>query len=72
MWNVSNDGGCLHEAACGDAAARAICVSTFTSRARPPVRQQRQQVEDADGAVVVEVGQALAVGACTEVVEQRQ
>ncbi len=25
--------------------------------ARPPVRQQRQQVEDADGAVAVEVGQ---------------
>ncbi len=59
VWKIS---------ARGDAAARAICVSTFrvsafTSRTRPPVGQQRQQVEDADGAVVVEVRRAAGVGA---------
>ncbi len=33
------------------------------SRARPPVGQQRQQVEDADGAVAVEVRRTAGVGA---------
>ncbi len=37
-------------------------VSAFTSTNTPPVRQQRQQVEDTDGAVAVEVGRAAGVG----------
>ena len=34
-------------------------------RARPPVRQQREQVEDVDGAGVVEVRRPAGVGELT-------
>ncbi len=42
---------------------RRVDVSMLSSRTRPPVGQQRQHVEDADGAVTIEVGRPTGIAA---------